>query len=125
MSLVASILSLPMADKITRFFGEKNMFCISTLVASIKLVLYGVIRFVQKMLKYDFYARNSPKTISKCSRMSPPYHAYILCWTNIYSDQLLWISTMSYISRISPPNLVATMVSVSTTVIYIIGIISS
>lgn len=64
--------------------------------------------------------KNSNLYIS-CFRTSPPYYAYALHALDGIVLAVPWVATMHYGYKITPPDLVATMVATITCIQFVIG----
>ena len=51
----------------------------------------------------------------------PPYHMYIVAGATFITLKFNWISCVQYSYKIAPPTLVATVVSITSTIMWVIG----
>ena len=97
MGAVCMCLSALVAEAVIARLGLINVIVISVIVPSLRLFLYGVIR------------------------VSPPYHAYVLSLFDLFGPGIQWIALVSYCYKITPSNLVATMIAVSASMQHVLG----
>ena len=64
---------------------------------------------------------NCEYTFSNVFRLSPPYHTYALELLNFFAQYSAWVAVMTLCYKITPPNVLATVVALLTAVLDCVG----